>query len=222
MTLEKFSNFTILRDDTIFGGTKRIALETSLPHLHADHFIYVGTVFGWGAPALAAACHTLGKKCTLLISQSDYTPPWRATIETLGATLIWTPPTPIEILNQQAAQMDGHLLAPGFPFPEFAAALQTRAQALPINPTRVWVPVVSGTLLTVLEHAWPDAEFHGVCVAKHHGYKGSATLHHAPEKFHQPAKNPPPYPSCAFSDAKLWQFAENLAKEGDLIWNTNP
>lgn len=202
----------------MFGGTKRIALENWLPALNTDHVVYSGSVFGWGAPALAASCETLGIKCSILMARSDYVPPW---YEAVSRHVTLTEPLPVEVLNVKAREFGGTLLPPGFDHPGFIATLAHRAASLPAPP-RAWVPVVSGTLLGALERAWPGTEFHGVCVARKHGYKGPATLHMAPEKFTKPALTPPPYPSCPFSDAKVWQFAARLGMHDDLIWNTNP
>lgn len=46
-----------------------------------------------------------------------------------------------------------------------------------------------------------------------------ATLHVAAEKFWDPALRPPPYPSVANYDAKVWQFVEDYGEEGDYVWN---
>ena len=215
--------FRIVRDDKIFGGTKRIALESWLPTLNVKQVIYAGSVFGWGVPAVAMACQTLGIKCTILMSQSSYDPPWmRAVQESSTRLLIKKQPLPVEILHEEAAaHNDWYRLPLGFDDPGFRTALADHARTTPA-PERAWVPVVSGTLLRALEEAWPYTEFHGVCAARRHGYEGNAQLHMAPEKYSQPAQVPPPYPSCAFSDAKVWQFASKLGKQDDLIWNTNP
>ncbi len=179
-------------------------------------------MFGWGVPALAMACQTLKMKCTILMSESDYVPPWMKRLDEMKTRIIMKRPTPVEILTQEAtAYKECHLLTSGFDYPGFRDAIAERAAELPA-PERAWVPVVSGTLLRSLEQAWPETEFHGVCAARKHGYTGKATLHMAPEKFSNPAETPPPYPSCPFSDAKVWQFAVKLGKQNDLIWNTNP
>jgi hypothetical protein len=168
-------------------------------------------------------------RCTLLIGRSNYHPVWQDALRNFPATVIWTDPLPVVQLNEIAQQYPGMLLPPGFAHPGFKRALINRIlhnppsqQSEPWPPARAWMPVVSGTLLSALEQAWPETEFHGVCVARNHDYKGSATLHMASEKFSKPALNPPPYPSCPFSDAKVWQFTTRLGKQNDLIWNTNP
>lgn len=168
------------------------------------------------------ACQTLKMRCTILMSESSYEPPWMKRLSEMKTRLVITRPTPVELLMQQAAAYkECHLLPAGFDVPEFREAIAYHAAEVP-PPERAWVPVVSGTLLKSLEQAWPDTEFHGVCAARKHGYTGNATLHMAPEKYSQPAVEKPPYPSCPFSDAKVWQFASKLGKQNDLIWNSNP
>lgn len=216
--IEKHGIFSIVRDDLVFGGTKRIALETWLPSLDTDHVVYSGSVFGWGAPALVAACETLGIECTILMSKSDYVPPW---LDRAAHKLVMTDPLPVEELNRRASEYNGLLLPSGFDHPGFIAAIAHRASMMEA-PRRAWVPVVSGTLLRALEQAWPKTKLLGVAAAKNHGYTGKMTIYQSPEKFTKPALNPPPYPSCPFSDAKVWQFAAELGKQDDLIWNTNP
>lgn len=219
--IEYIKGFQVVRDDYTFGGTKFIALKEWLPRLKTKHVIYAGSVFGWGAPAVAAACDKLKIDCTILISKSSYEPAWMERVEGMRAKVIWTDPTPVEKLIERAQTMGGYVMPLGFADPAFMNIIADRAREM-IPPERAWVPVVSGTLLRSLELAWPDTEFHGVCAARKHGYEGPATLHMAPEKFSNPAAEPPPYNACTFSDAKVWQFASRLGKQNDLIWNTNP
>lgn len=223
IVIEQIGKFKVLRDDLTFGGTKRIALENWLPSLKANHVIYAGSVFGWGVPAVSMACQTLGIKCTILMSESKYQPVWlRQVQESSTRLLIKKQPLPVEVLHEEAeAYTDCYRLPLGFDDPGFRAAIGEYARTHPA-PERAWVPVVSGTLLRALEEAWPYTEFHGVCAARRHGYEGNATLYLAPEKYSQPAETPPPYPSCSFSDAKVWQFASLHGLQDDLIWNTNP
>jgi len=169
------------------------------------------------------ACQTIKMKCTILMSQSSYEPPWMKQIKSMSTRLlIKKQPIPVDFLHDEAGSYTECTRLPlGFNDQGFLDALAAYASTAPA-PARAWVPVVSGTLLRALEQAWPETEFHGVCAARRHGYEGKATLHMAEEKYSQPAENPPPYPACSFSDAKVWQFASRLGQQDDLIWNTNP
>jgi len=81
--------------------------------------------------------------------------------------------------------------------------------------SEIWTCSVSGTLTRALQKAFPHKVFKTVCVVK--SGKGDFT---APEKYHQPAKSPPPFPSCPYTDAKIWQFALEHAADDALLWNT--
>ncbi len=218
--IDLIHGFQVVRDDYTFGGTKYLALKDWVPTLNSRHIIYAGSVFGWGAPAVAAACEKHDLQCSILISTSTYRPVWMDKMEKMRAQLIVTVPTPVEKLIDRANTMGGYVMPLGFNHPDFISIIANRAKEME-QPERAWVPVVSGTLLRALEQAWPETEFHGVCAARKHGYEGSAILHMAPEKFSVPASDPPPYNACPFSDAKVWQFVKTLGKPNDLIWNTN-
>lgn len=157
------------------------------------------------------------------MSQSSYEPPWLKQIKSMSTRLlIKKQPIPVDFLHDEAGSYtECYRLPLGFNDQGFLDALANYASTAEA-PKRAWVPVVSGTLLRGLEQAWPETEFHGVCAARRHGYEGNAILHMAEEKYSQPAENPPPYPACTFSDAKVWQFASRFGEDGDLIWNTNP
>jgi hypothetical protein len=73
-------------------------------------------------------------------------------------------------------------------------------------------------LSRALQRAWPDAEHHAVQIGKDPQVAG-AQLWKAPEKFEEPAQEPPPWPSCDNYDAKAWRFLREHAGEGALFWN---
>jgi hypothetical protein len=89
----------------------------------------------------------------------------------------------------------------------------------------IWITVGSGTLFECLAAALPNnVMFNLVQVGAE--YQVPKELEHrvnnlfiSPEKFEQAAKNKPPYPSNAWYDAKLWQFVEQYAEDGDCVWN---
>ena len=62
--------------------------------------------------------------------------------------------------------------------------------------------------------------FHTVKVVKSLCELGHGTVYQAPEKYHQAARVKPPYPSCPYNDAKIWQFTIPHAAPDALIWNT--
>lgn len=215
--IETYDGLQVVRDDLLPGGTKRRALVNWLPSLDTDHFIYAGSVFGSGGWALAEACHDLGLTCTLALSKADYYPHW---LDLIDCGIKWFDPQPVEHIYQSFNNAKG-LLPLGYSDPGFKSCLTDIFVKSGLTPSSVWMPCVSGVLLQSAQAAWPNTEFNAVCVAKNHGNIGNATKYQTPEKYYQPARNPPPYPANLFSDAKLWPFAQKFAVKDTLIWNTS-
>lgn len=199
------------------------ALLRYLPKLNHSHIGYVGSVYGAGAWAVAEACAALGIKSTLFLSKSEYSPPWLPMALETGAHIIWYDPLPVEQIRTKAItdHPDIYNLPLGFDCPDFIADMaETLRESIPdTNPSEIWVPAMSGVLTRATCMAFLDTQIHAVCAAKHYGDIGRARPHIAPEKFHKPALNPPPYPSCPFSCAKIWQFTEKQAVSGAYILN---
>ena len=217
VVIERIGNLFIARDDLVPGGTKRRALINWLPTLGTNHFIYAGSVFGSGGWALAEACRDLGYSCTLALSKADYRPAW---LDQIDCKIEWFDPQPVEHIYK-IYEGDKGLLPLGYDDPGFASCLRDIFAALEFEPQSIWMSCVSGVLLRSAQAAWPNAQFNAVCVAKNHGDIGNATRHLALEKYHQPARELPPYPANIFSDAKIWQFARKLETPNTLIWNTS-
>ena len=215
----------IVRGDLLEGGTKKLALLDYLPKHKHRHFAYAGTVFGSGGWALAEACAELGYTSTLFIAKNDLKPHWLERIAALGATLVWCDPKPVDQIYHDIAVRYPHLdnLPLGYDDPNFIASLAQVIKSTLKDHTvsDLWLPALSGVLARAAELALPQAHIHAVRAVKHPGDCGEATLYYAPEKFHHPAKEPPPYPSCPYSDAKVWQFVHAQKKAGAHIWNTS-
>lgn len=90
-------------------------------------------------------------------------------------------------------------------------------------PKRVWVVAGSGTLLSILYRVFPTSQFGVVQVGKKiwpdQLELDRTQLYVAEEKFFEVSKQPPPYPSVATYDAKVWQFVLQHGENGDLVWN---
>jgi hypothetical protein len=215
-------NLHILRGDLIKGGAKMPALLRYLPKLNHTHVGYVGSVYGAGAWAVAEACAALDIKSTLFLSKSEYSPPWLPMALETGTNIIWSGPLPVEQIRAKAIadHPDIYNLPLGFDcsgsIADMASVLR---QSIPNTPPEIWVSALSGVVARAACMAFPETPIHAVCAAKHYGDIGQATPHIAPEKFHKLALNPPPYPSCPFSCAKIWQFAEKQAVSGAYILN---
>lgn len=217
-TIRREDGLNVLRDDLVVGGTKRRGLYLLLRSLNAETVFYAGTIMGHGALALAMAGRDTGKTINVLLSAKD-SDPTVARLRDAGAVVHPCAPLPIDALHKQAMEMaDGApVFPPGFAIPEFAGSLSGALCALDISPyPEIWVPSVTGTLARALKKTFPKTMVRTVSVVKN----GAPCDFAAPEKYHQPAKVPPPYPSCPYTDAKAWRFAQKHARPGALIWNT--
>lgn len=216
-----------MRDDLLPGGTKQIVLRQWLPEFDTGHFVYTASAYGKGGAALAYACHELGHRCTLFMAQTpaDAKAPWIDDVLKLGTHIHWTEKLPVSSIEPQAMDYafrnGAHYLSLGFARQRFHDLLVEYMQKLPIQPPEIWCPIVSGTMATALERAFPSIPLHGVSVVKHHGYFGAGKVHFAAEKYTRQAASPPSYPSWTYSDAKIWRIAQKLGQDGALIWNSN-
>ena len=213
--IEQRNSFYILRDDLLPGGTKRRAL--SLLPSSKDVF-YAGTTMGHGALALAHACADNGKQAHIYIGCED-DHPMIAKLEKAGAAVHLYPPMPIANLHSLAVHdaKGSTVFPPGFDMPEFEEALRRSVTDLDVSPySEIWTVSVTGVLTRSLKKAFPAKTFKTVSVVK----SNDSCDFMAPEKYHQPAKNPPPYPACTYTDSKIWQFVLAHAAPNALIWNT--
>lgn len=231
--VEQHGRFFVVRDDIHPGGTKQVILRQWLPELRQEHghthFVYAASAFGKGGAALAFACAELGYKATLFMPRpspklsADIV--WIDAVQKTGAEIIFTDPMPHEKLDgmalRYARKIDARYLVPGFPYPAFQETLMAYARSLPMVPTEIWCPVVSGSLAYALEAAFPEAALKPVSVVQTPGYEGDAELLFAQEKFIRRVAVSPPYPSWPYSDAKIWQLAKKHGTDGALIWNSN-
>lgn len=223
--VERHDRFWVVRDDLIPGGTKQIVLRQLLPELNETHFVYTASVFGKGGAALAFACAELGYKATLFMAKSPLQMPWVEEVKKLGFKIIWTDNMPVAEIEPMAWQFahlnDAFCLPLGFASEQFEHHLQDYARRLPFEPKEIWCPIVSGTMASSLEQAFPDAKIKGVSVVKNHDYRGFGDVMFAAEKYVRPAASPPPYPSWPYSDAKVWRFAKKQGADDAVIWNSN-
>ena len=208
----------VLRDDLLAGGTKRRGLYLLLRGLNAESVFYAGTTMGHGAIALALAGRDTGKDVNIILSAKD-NDPYVLKLQDAGATVHLSKPLPIDMLHQQAIEMaqGAPVFPPGFATPEFAGSLSGVVSSLDMSPySEIWVASVTGTLARALKKTFPKTMVRTVSVVKN----GAPCDFTASEKYHQPAKSPPPYPSCPYTDAKVWRFVRKHARPGALIWNT--
>lgn len=210
----------VVRDDLLPGGTKRRALEGLLQP--GIEYVYAGPACGYAQTGLAYACRDAGTRATVFVARRAIPHKHTAEAAAVGANVIQVPYGYLSTVEARAkayAQERGAVLIPfGFDIPEMRDAIAAAAHSLPVDPTEVWTVAGSGTLTRALQQAWPDAAFHAIRIGKPPDF-GRARLIAAPEKFEQPARIPPPFPSCANYDAKAWAFIQREASPGALFWN---
>lgn len=215
---------TILQDNLITGGTKRRALHILLKTIANAHIFYAGTTMGHGALALAHACQDNNKVAEIFISAKGDEPLIQK-LKATNAVLHLCPPLPVSKLFDMAkiAATEKNAIAfpPAFDMPEFEDAMAESLQNFDASPySEIWTCAVTGTLTRALQRAFPEKLFKTVKVVKAQCGLGKSEVFESPEKYHQPAKFPPPYPSCPYTDAKVWQFIQKHAAKDALIWNT--
>jgi hypothetical protein len=218
-TIEKQNGFNILRDDLLPGGSKRRGLDILLSTVEENDIVYAGTIFGQGALALAHACADHGKHTHLFLAANDLQHTMIKQLKNTGAVIHTAAPLPVEQLHGNAqlwAKENSAKLFPlAFDAPEFQDAMAQALSSLDVSPyPEIWCVSVSGTFARSLGQAFANKTIRTVGVVS-----AGKTDFNAPEKYHQTAKRPPPYPACSYTDAKLWQFLELHATPGSLVWN---
>ena len=224
VTVERVDRFDVVRDDLVPGGTKQRALVPILagPWAHVERLVYAGPAQGYAQVALAYACATVDVDLTLFVPARDTPTDLTVRAHAAGARVVHVPYGRLTVLNARArlyADVTGATVLPlGVDVPEFADALYNVAAQVDLDPPEVWVAAGSGLLTRVLQRRWPDADHYAVQV----GGKpdaGNATVLQVPERFDQPARVPPPFPSAAYYDAKVWRLIRDHGTDGALLWN---
>lgn len=224
LAVETIEGFAVVRDDLVLGGTKRRALDRLIAGVEADELIYGTPAYGFAQIALAASCRAAGKKATVVVAGRKHRHPRTQLAEQLGAEIVEVDKggylTVIQKRARDLAAERGAWLVPfGMEGEQFIDAIAAVARELPgPPPAEVWCVAGSGVLSRALQRAWPDAAHHAVQIGKAPEV-GKAKLWVAPEKFEEPAQQPPPWPSCDNYDAKAWRFMREHASPGALFWN---
>lgn len=220
--VERVGRFWVVRDDYLPGGSKMRYMLPLVATMQESEIVYASPAVGYAQIALAHVCAILGKRAVIFVAKRKTPHPRTLQAKAAGAKVYQVPHGYLNVVQARAkkyAQDTGAKVIPwGVDMPEALAHFAEAARSMDINPKEVWACSGSGALIRGLQQAWPDASFHAVQVGAAPKV-GRATLYKAPEKYEQPAKYPPPYPSCDNYDAKVWQFAKHKASEGALIWN---
>ena len=220
----EYGGVRIVRDDLLPGGTKVRALAPLMAKVWPEEeFVFGGPAQGYAQLALAHSAARCGKRATFFCAERATLHPLTKQAQAAGAEFHFVPAGRLSAVQKRArdyAEEAGARFLPlGFDVPEFSAAMLEAARAVErIQPEQVWCVAGTGCLSRCLQELWPNAEHHAVQI----GFEpkvGRATHHKAPESFAQPARHPPPFPSCVNYDAKAWAFICEGARPGALFWN---
>lgn len=231
------------------GTKQRAAVPYLAELVAAGHreVVYASPFAGFAQVALASSARHLGLACTLFCEQDQARPEapgqphaFSRLAESLGARLVLLP-TLDEAERAaaiHAAAGPGAFKIPlGFNAPSFLAHLERELRRqwplvvawLGAAPRTLWLPVGSGTLASAFRGVVPE-ETALRCVdvrvldpqdprlqrlVRRPGIRLAA----AAEPFSRVAVTPPPVPSNAHYDAKLWAFLLAEGQDGDVWWN---
>jgi len=213
----------------------------------AKEFVYASPPSGFAQVALASVCKHLGFPCVLFcVGRDDGGIPsanlheFAVLAGSFGAVTYTLPYLRVAeaAATEYASARDGAMKLPlGFDAPEFRAHLEEAIaeqwghvlDAMGGEPSEIWLPIGSATLGTVFRSVVPD-HIHLHCVDVHVLRANDERIlrlcelpnvhyHDVPEIFTNPVEKPPPLPSNAYYDAKLWRFVSEKAAEKALWWN---
>lgn len=211
----------VVRDDLIPGGTKQRVVRKLVKA--GQEYVFPATAYGYAQVALAYACEEKGARCTLFIAERKRAlHPLTQQAVDHGAELHMVKGGVTNIViaaaKRYGAETGATVFPLGFGTPEFIRGFADLARSLNLAPEQVWCAAGSGSLCRALQIAWPSADFRAVQYGMHtDAYR--AKVYIAPEKYDMDAEAPPPFPSCTYSDAKVWRFVLKYARDGALMWN---
>ena len=226
--IEEHEGFLVVRDDLLYGGTKRRALERCF--LPGREYVFASPAEGHAQLAIALAARTTGARATLFVAKRSHLAPRTALAQEQGARIIEVPAGRLSVTQARARsyaeEKGAELLALGARSDASEHALTAVCGEVEARlrwkerPARVWLAVGSGTLARCAYRAFGTI-ICGVVVG--HQPKSSSLptgrWYISEQPFSAAAHEPPPYPSSPNYDAKVWGFARQFGEPGDLIWN---
>lgn len=228
--VENHEGFQVVRDDLIGGGSKmRFADYLISSNQEIEEWVYGSSpATGYAQISLSYLCRKYGKNAVIFMADRavEKRHPYQLQAMEAGADMRWVPNGMLSVTEKRArdyvsdSPLSRRLLPIGFDDPTVIASIIRVAQSMDVSPSEVWTVGSSGTLTRGLQLAWPNAEFHCVCVG-HKGDYGRAKTYQCDIKFDKSVKeeNAPPFPSAPTYDAKAWEFMREYASPGALFWN---
>lgn len=241
--------FFVVRDDLLPGGTKQRAcvplLEDLVSQGYSD-FYYASPFAGFAQVALAYTCQQLNLKCVLFCehdrtkAETKIAHEFTILAESFGAKIHLVASldeAESECQREQLQVKHAYKIPLGFNCEPFLLSFEKELRkqwlilidTIGFMPSRIWLPVGSGTLISIFEKVIPQTtKIIGVDVKVLNRddsrivsiYQNSRlNLFSAPEYFQDKADLPPQIPSNLHYDAKVWQFLMRYGKDKDLWWN---
>jgi hypothetical protein len=226
LILQQHEGFTVVRGDLFPGGIKAKVLADLLEEISEHEVVYAAHAYGHSGFALGLAGIYNNKKVTLFFAGPETDTYIYLQTKSLNNVTCRV----VDDVDHQSKVVDGakkyakehgaYYLPVGFDYPPFTDRMISLARSLPVSPKEVWVSGGSGTTSRCLVKAWPQAKIHAVHLGMQpNADMGTPYVYHVPEHPTDIAYNPPPFPSAAFYDAKIWRFVKQYASKGALIWN---
>ena len=232
-TVEKYKDKYILRADLAPGGLKAFGGERVIAEAPHDTLVYVAPRQGHAPDAIAMLAEMYNKKVVFFCPASK-------TVSNHQGALFAYPHVDVRfikiaampVLNQYAKQWAGENNATFLPFGFSGNEMVTAglvnmckniSEQLGHDPSQIWCAVSTGTMVRALQIGWPEAEAHGIAVARniHRGEKGDAIITSATMPFLKPSPTADqmPIPTTAAYDAKAWDGFENKGKKNSIFIN---
>lgn len=222
----------VVRDDLIFGTKVRggDCLVSKLPD-NKDTLVYVQPRTGLAGVSLLDVAARHNKKVKLFMPSSKRISAHQACCIERGCEYsfhrIAAMPNLNKIAREWADENDNAFFVPlGLKHPLVTAGVVKAAMTIP-EPDVVFTVLSTGVLHRSLQIAWPNAEFHGVAVARNMkageiGH-GNVTSHPLPFTTPIPESDMPPFPCIGTYDAKGWKYAVEYKRQNPgkyvLFWN---
>lgn len=184
-------------DDSITGlGTKGRWGDLLVRTMESDHLVYVQPRVGWAGVSLAALAKRYNKKLTLFMPASKQVSEHQLVCIERGATPMFRRIAAMPVLNKYARdwanENDAQFVPFGLDHPlVVAAGVKSTLQQWGNRPEpdHVVSVISTGVLTRTLQIAFPNAQFHGVAVARnlHKGEIGRANVNAYHKGFKEPA-----------------------------------
>lgn len=231
--VEKFGDKYILRADKAPGGLKAFGGERVIAETKHDTLVYCAPRQGHAPDAIAMLAEMYNKKVVFFCpSSKEVSNHQGALFAYPHVDMRFFRIAAMPVLNLYAKKWAEENDAQYLPFGLTGNAMVTAGLVNMANnvtkiighePTEIWCAVSTGTMVRALQIGWPNAQPHGVAVARniHKGEIGDAKVVTATMPFLKahPIAEQMPFPTTAAYDAKAWEGFVNNAKPGAIFIN---